>query len=82
MQFQSDILGVAVERPVVNETTALGAAYLAGLAVGFWKDKTEVVNNYQVDRLFEPEMDQARRERLYAGWLQAVKATCDYHPVD
>lgn len=82
MQFQSDILGVPVERPVVNETTALGAAYLAGLAVGYWKDKSDVIKNYQIDRTFEPEMEQAKREKLYAGWLQAVKATCDYHPVD
>ena len=82
MQFQSDILGVPVERPVVNETTALGAAYLAGLAVGYWKDKSDVIKNYQVERTFEPEMEPAKREKLYAGWLQAVKATCDYHPVD
>ncbi len=82
MQFQSDILGVPVERPVVNETTALGAAYLAGLAVGYWKDKNDVVKNYQVDRTFEPAMEPAKREKLYAGWLQAVKATCDYHPVE
>lgn len=79
MQFQSDILDAAVERPVVSETTALGAAYLAGLAVGFWKDKNEVIENYQVDRVFEPQIDEARRERLYAGWKKAVAAACGYH---
>ncbi|MFP5291274.1 MAG: FGGY family carbohydrate kinase, partial [Actinomycetes bacterium] len=60
MQFQADILGVAVERPKVSETTALGAAYLAGLAVGFWKDTNDVTNNWALDRRFEPQMDEAR----------------------
>ena len=78
MQFQSDILDVSVERPVVSETTALGAAYLAGLAVGFWKDKNEVIENYQVDRVFEPQIDEERREKLYTGWKKAVAATCEY----
>lgn len=78
MQFQSDILDVSVERPVVSETTALGAAYLAGLAVEFWKDKNEVIENYQVDRVFEPQIDEERREKLYAGWKKAVAATCEY----
>jgi glycerol kinase len=74
MQFQSDILGVSVERPVVLETTALGAAYLAGLAVGFWSDKEEIAKNWQVDRNFEPEMDHNTREMLYNKWLKAVEA--------
>ncbi|MDQ6422930.1 glycerol kinase GlpK [Paenibacillus sp. LHD-117] len=74
MQFQSDLLGVPVERPVALESTALGAAYLAGLAVGFWKDKAEIEAMRQVDRLFEPAMEEARRRELYDGWQRAVKA--------
>ncbi len=74
MQFQSDILGVCVERPVVTETTALGAAYLAGLAVGFW-NKDEISNNSQVDVTFEPNMDDETRSSLYKGWKKAVKRT-------
>ena len=60
MQFQSDLLNVPVERPVINETTALGAAYLAGLAVGFWKDRSEIKNHWQLDQSFEPKMEQSR----------------------
>lgn len=74
MQFQSDLLGVPVERPVINETTALGAAYLAGLAVGFWKDRSEIAAHWQIDRPFEPEMEQEKREALYKGWQKAVQA--------
>ncbi|QNK57181.1 glycerol kinase GlpK [Paenibacillus sp. PAMC21692] len=74
MQFQSDLLGVPVERPLSLESTALGAAYLAGLAVGFWKDKTEIEALRQVDRLFEPAMDDVRRQELYGGWKRAVAA--------
>jgi glycerol kinase len=74
MQFQSDLLGVPVERPLSLESTALGAAYLAGLAVGFWKDKTEIEALRQVDLLFEPAMDEARRQELYGGWKRAVAA--------
>jgi glycerol kinase len=74
MQFQSDLLGVPVERPLSLESTALGAAYLAGLAVGFWKDKSEIEALRQVDRLFEPAMDEARRQELYGGWKRAVAA--------
>ena len=62
MQFQSDILDVTVRRPVVAETTALGAAYLAGLAVGYWNDTSDVVNNWSLDREFTPQMDQAQRD--------------------
>ncbi|MER1956588.1 MAG: glycerol kinase GlpK [Solibacillus sp.] len=74
MQFQSDILHVPVERPAVNETTALGAAYLAGLAVGFWENLEEVQKHWQLDRKFEPKMDEEKREQLFEGWKKAVKA--------
>ncbi|PFA67037.1 glycerol kinase [Bacillus sp. AFS015802] len=74
MQFQSDLLSVPVERPVVNETTALGAAYLAGLAVGFWKDRDEISKQWLKDKEFEPEMKVETQEELYAGWKKAVKA--------
>ncbi|XXM71047.1 glycerol kinase GlpK [Lysinibacillus sphaericus] len=74
MQFQSDILNVPVERPVVNETTALGAAYLAGLAVGYWKDREEISKQWKKDSEFEPEMKEGSREELYTGWKKAVKA--------
>ncbi len=71
-QFQADILGIPVVRPFVTETTALGAAYLAGLAVGFWKNEKEIAQQWQVEKRFEPKMKQGERERLYAGWLAAV----------
>ncbi|UII58327.1 glycerol kinase GlpK (plasmid) [Cytobacillus spongiae] len=74
MQFQSDILSVPVERPVVSETTALGAAYLAGLAVGFWKDRDEISKQWNKDREFEPHMTAETQEELYSGWKKAVKA--------
>jgi glycerol kinase len=73
MQFQADVLGVTVQRPVVAETTALGAAYLAGLAVGYWSGLEDVRHNWAVDRVFEPSMDDARRERLLRGWRRAVE---------
>jgi len=73
MQFQANILGVPVLRPVVTETTALGAAYLAGLAVGFWQDQQEIARNWAVDRIFEPAMSAGQREKLYAGWKKAVE---------
>lgn len=79
MQFQSDILDVPVERAVVNETTALGAAYLAGLSVGFWTDKEEVADNYKIERVFEPKMSKEKADKLYKGWLNVVKAACSYH---
>lgn len=75
MQFQSDILGVPVERPVVNETTALGAAFLAGLAVGFFDSPKELTDNYMVDRTFIPEYDEKKRKECYEGWKKAVRAT-------
>jgi glycerol kinase len=74
MQFQSDILGVPVERPVITETTALGAAYLAGLAVGYWKDRAEIASQWQIDRTFAVELDENSRRTLYDGWKKAVKA--------
>lgn len=74
MQFQSDVLNVPVERPVISETTALGAAYLAGLAVGFWQDRSEIKNHWQLDQSFEPNMEESRRDELYGGWQKAVKA--------
>ena len=72
MQFQADVLGVPVVRPKVLETTALGAAYLAGLAVGYWKDLAEVESNWQVDRTFEPMMPRAEVDRIREGWNKAV----------
>lgn len=75
MQFQSDILGVPVERPVINETTALGAAYLAGLAVGFYESSQALIDNYMVDRTFMPSIDGDEKERRYQGWKRAVTAT-------
>ncbi|WP_394687467.1 glycerol kinase GlpK [uncultured Xanthomonas sp.] len=77
-QFQSDILDVPVLRPEVAETTALGAAYLAGLATGFWKNRAEIAQQWAVDRRFEPDMPAERREALYAGWQQAVEATMGF----
>lgn len=74
MQFQSDILNVPVDRPAVNETTALGAAYLAGLAVGFWESKEQVKEHWNLDKKFEPNMEDATREQLFTGWHKAVKA--------
>ena len=73
MQFQSDILGVPVERPEIIETTALGAAYLAGLAVGFWKDQSMIAERRKVNRRFKPGMDEDKKEKLYTGWKKAVK---------
>ncbi len=74
MQFQSDILGVPVDRPTVIETTALGAAYLAGLAVGFYK-KEEIEQNWLKDKTFSPEMDDTHRTTLYDGWKDSVRRT-------
>jgi glycerol kinase len=72
LQFQADMLGVPVRRPVVRETTALGAAYLAGLAVGYWDGLDDVRTNWALDREFAPQMGADERERLYAGWKKAV----------
>lgn len=72
MQFQSDILNTKVSRPKNVETTALGAAYLAGLATGFWKDKTEILNHQEIDKVFTSEMSEEKRCKLYEGWKKAV----------
>ncbi|WP_110927469.1 glycerol kinase GlpK [Bacillus massiliglaciei] len=74
MQFQSDLLDVPVERPTINETTALGAAYLAGLATGYWKDQEEISKQWNLDKEFTPSMEESEREDLYTGWKKAVKA--------
>jgi glycerol kinase len=75
MQFQSDILGVQVDRPQVIETTALGAAYLAGLAVGYWKNKDEVLTNWALSRSFTPAIDNEKKTTLLEGWHKAVKTS-------
>ncbi|MER3457654.1 MAG: glycerol kinase [Chloroflexota bacterium] len=75
MQLQADILGVPVVRPTVDETTALGASYMAGLAVGFWKDLEDLRANWGVDRVFEPQWSEEKREEGYAGWKKAVQRT-------
>ena len=72
MQFQADLLGVPVVRPKVAETTALGAGYLAGLAVGYWRDAADVGANWQIDRRFEPAMSRDRAGELRAGWDKAI----------
>lgn len=74
MQFQSDILNTKVIRPKIIETTALGAAYLAGLAVGYWKDMDEIQQQWHIDKVFEPNMKEVTRNQLYKGWQRAVKA--------
>ncbi|MCY1620545.1 glycerol kinase GlpK [Staphylococcus pettenkoferi] len=75
MQFQADLLNVEVERPEVSETTALGAAYLAGLAVKFWDNKDSIANGWRLEKEFKPEMDDKERTKLYKGWKKAVEAT-------
>jgi len=78
LQFQADLLNVPVRRPVVAETTALGAAYLAGLAVGYWKGLDDVTKNWALDREFRPNMQANERERLYSGWKKAVGRALDW----
>ena len=80
LQFQADILNSSVQRPRDLETTALGAAFLAGLAVGFWKDLDELKEFYEAGEAFEPSMPEEKREELYAGWKQAVAATQTFKP--
>jgi glycerol kinase len=72
LQFQADILGVAVERPVITETTTLGAAYLAGLATGYWKNVEEISMFWKVEKRFEPQISQEERDKLYQGWNNAI----------
>ncbi|MBS0204349.1 MAG: glycerol kinase GlpK [Planctomycetes bacterium] len=78
LQFQSDILATRVHRPVVQETTALGAAYLAGLAVGYWTDLQDLRRNWVLDREFTPQMDEATRAQLYRDWKRAVQRAKDW----
>ena len=78
MQFQADMLGVDVVRPVVAETTALGAAYAAGIAVGYWEGEQDVIDNWAEDKRWTPSMDQDERERLYRNWKKAVTRTFDW----
>jgi glycerol kinase len=82
MQIQADVLGVSVSRPVVAETTALGAAYAAGLAVGFWKDTDELRENWNEAKRWEPAWDDEQRENGYAKWKKAVSKTLDWVDVD
>jgi glycerol kinase len=82
MQFQADLLGVPVVRPKVTETTALGAAYLAGLAVGFWKDGEEIGAQWQAERRFDPGMSRDRVESLLAGWRKAVERAMNWATAD
>jgi glycerol kinase len=78
LQFQADLLGLPVRRPVVGETTALGAAYLAGLAVNYWQDLDEIARNWALDREFLPQMNLEAREQLYRSWRKAVSRTLDW----
>jgi glycerol kinase len=78
LQFQADLLGVPVRRPVVRETTALGAAYLAGLAVGYWDGLDDVRRNWALDREFAPLRSKEEVDRLYAGWKRAVSRSLDW----
>ena len=78
LQFQSDILGATVSRPKNVETTALGAAYLAGLACGFWKSKEEILENRKTDKDFMPDMKEEKRDELYSMWQKAVKRSMNW----
>ncbi|NBI06400.1 glycerol kinase GlpK [Senegalia massiliensis] len=82
MQFQSDILSVPVERPEITETTALGAAYLAGLAVGFWQNKEEIAEKWKCDKEFKPHMDDGVKENYYKGWKKAIKRSEKWEEVE
>ncbi|MCT6818335.1 MAG: FGGY-family carbohydrate kinase, partial [Lysinibacillus fusiformis] len=74
MQFQADLLDVPVDRPIINETTALGAAYLAGLAVGYWHSTEEISKYWNLERQFTPNMSNDHRDKIYGGWKKAVAA--------
>jgi glycerol kinase len=78
MQFQADILGLTVVRPTIIETTSLGAAYAAGLAVGFWSDEEQLRANWGIDKTWEPMMQEDTRERLFYQWKKAVDRTLDW----
>ncbi len=75
MQFQADLINAPVHRPVCVETTAMGASYLAGLAVGFWSSKQDVIKNWAIDKEFKPDMDASVREQEVKGWKKAVNST-------
>jgi len=78
MQFQANVLETNVVRPVITETTALGAAYLAGLAVGFWKNIEEIQNQWKVERVFESNMTTENRNQLKEGWKKAIDASISF----
>ena len=78
MQVQSDLINAPVKRPSCIETTAMGAAYLAGLAVGYWESKEEVIRNWEVDRVFKPQLEDEEREKKIKGWKKAVKYAFDW----
>ena len=78
MQFQSDLLDCKVVRPKITETTALGAAYLAGLAVGYWKNIEDIQHQWQIDKSFSPSLDEQKRKELVKGWQRAVNATISW----
>ncbi len=78
MEFQSDMLNIPVIRPKLIESTARGAAFLAGLATGFWKDKEDLLNSFELDRRFEPNMSEEKRNDLYKYWLRAVDRTKEW----
>ena len=78
MQTQADIINAPVNRPVCVETTAMGAAYLAGLAIGYWKSKEDVCRNWAIDKVFTPEIDTVQRDKKLRGWNKAVKCAYDW----
>jgi len=78
MQLQANILGRKVVRPTVIETMSLGAAYIAGLASGFWKDISEIKRNWQIDKIFIPEWSEEKREKMYKGWKKALKRSLNW----
>ena len=80
MQFQADILDVPVVRPTIQETTALGAAYAASMAVGYWENEDGLRANWQEENRWQPDLDIAARQKMYAGWLDAVERTYDLAP--
>ena len=82
MQFQADILGVPVARPHMVESTAIGAAYLAGLGVGLWNDLEDLETHHEIERVFEPQMSESERERLMRWWRKAVERTLDWAEED
>lgn len=82
MQIQADVLGVDVVKPLVAETTALGAAYAAGLAVGFWENADDLRANWQEDKRWSPQWSDEQREKGYAGWQKAVQRTLDWVEIE